>query len=96
MLADALEIIEGSRLAKSLQRLGIGYMGGVCRRIPRSDFELVSLWASALPCLLSLHSFLKVSSNKIVPPLLDRGKNRKLSRTCYSSQPLLKQIRFVV
>ena len=42
MLSDALEIIEDSRLVNSLQRLGIAYMGGVCHRIPRTNFESIA------------------------------------------------------
>ena len=39
MLDDALDIIGGTAISKTLQRLGIAYMGGVCRRIARADFE---------------------------------------------------------
>jgi hypothetical protein len=61
MLAEALEIIEGSRLAKSLQRLGIGYMGGVCRRIARSDFELI---AAKTENFLIKHQHISVGSTQ--------------------------------
>ena len=42
MLSDALDIIEGTKLGSSLQRLGMAYMGGVCHRVPRASFEAVA------------------------------------------------------
>ena len=42
MLEDALDILDGSKLVNSLHYLGIGFMGGVCRRISRASFESIA------------------------------------------------------
>ncbi len=62
MLEDALDIIEGSKLANSLQRLGIAYMGGVCHRISRANFEHI---AEKTENVLLKHPNISVGSTQI-------------------------------